>query len=216
MVLGIAVVFALVSMSVHDDDTGPAAPADPAVQRTADAWNARAIDSVVGLLRTGNVVLRMGVGADSRIVAQMNQHDKAYSHCGIVMVEGGYPFVYHSIGGEDNPDARLRRDSACSFFSPRHNTGIAVIGYDHTAATVITLRQVVTTLYRQRPRFDMKFDLATDDQLYCSEFVYKAITRAVHDTGYLHTTYVLGHTIVGIDDLYLNSHARMVCAVRYK
>jgi hypothetical protein len=187
-----------------------------AIRRGAVQWNNHAVDSAVKALRSGYVVLRMGQGADSRLLAQINRKEKSYSHCGIVMVENGYPFVYHSIGGEDNPDERMRRDSAKFFFSPLHNTGFAIVRYDYTAGKVDELQQVVREYYALRPKFDMQFDLATDDKLYCSEFVYKAISRVMNDAEYIPVTTALNHTFVGIDDLYLNKHASRLLELKFR
>lgn len=185
----------------------------PSVQVVPKAINApdrKTVDTAVSLLRSGYLVLRMGLGADSRILAEMNQQNKSYSHCGLVMIEDGYPFVYHSIGGEDNPDERLRRDSAKFFFSPLHNTAIAIVRYDLSNEQLTELQKIVRSYYLQRPKFDMKFDLATDDKLYCAEFVYKAVIKAVRDTAYISTTSVAGLRFVGVDNLFINPHAHMV------
>jgi len=184
--------------------------------RDANRWNKHVIDSAVSLLKSGNIVLRSGLGADSYLLAQMNRKNKTYSHCGIVMVEHGYPFVYHSIGGEDNPDERLRRDSAVFFFSPLHNSGLAIVQYDFDEVQQNALKNVVSQYYKERPKFDMKFDLQTDDKLYCAEFVYKAINKATRDPGYIKPTSVLGFTFVGTDDLFVNSHAHIIWQIRYK
>lgn len=188
----------------------------PAIVRATNTWNKHIVDTAVSLLRSGYIVLRRGLGADSYMLAEMNRRNKTYSHCGIVMVEQGYPFIYHSIGGEDNPDERLRRDSANFFCSPRHNTHLAVIRYSLDTEQVSSLKQVVAAYYQQRPRFDMKFDLATDDKLYCSEFIYKAVNKAVGDTGYIGTSVLLKRRQVGIDDLFMNSHASVVWEVKFK
>ena len=132
------------------------------------------------------------------------------------MIENGYPFVYHSIGGEDNPDERLRRDSASFFFSPLHNMGLGIIRYDLSAGQITQLGKVVRDYYAQRPRFDMKFDLSTDDQLYCSEFVYKALCRTTADTSYIGRSYHLKKPYIGIDDLYGSDHATFIWKMRYK
>jgi hypothetical protein len=168
----------------------------------------RVSQAVIPLLRSGYIVLRSGNGADSYLLSRMNQKDKTYSHCGIVMIEHGYPFVYHSIGGEDNPDERLRRDSAQYFFSTMHNKGFAVVQYDYDTATIENIRHIVSSYYSRRPRFDLKFDLQTDDKLYCSEFVYKVLNQAI--PGYISPTTCLGRTFVGIDDLFMNRHAHMI------
>lgn len=181
-----------------------------------DLWNKHIVDTAVSLLKNGDIVLRTGIGPDSYLLCQMNQKDKTYSHCGIVMIENGYPFVYHSIGGEDNPDERLRRDSASFFFSPQHNMGLGIIRYDLSNGQIAQLGKIVRDYYAQRPRFDMKFDLSTDDQLYCSEFVYKALCRATLDTSFISKSYHLKKPYIGIDDLYGNSHATFIWKMRYK
>ena len=182
----------------------------------AAALNHSIVDTAVSLLHSGYIVLRMGRGADSYLLSQFNRKSKAYSHCGIVMVENGYPFVYHSIGGEDNPDERLRRDSASFLFSPAHNSAIAIVQYDFDATALERLKDVTLGFYGLRPKFDMKFDLASDDQLYCAEFVCKAINRAMNDPNYIHTTSFMGLNFVGVDDLFMNEHCHFIWQTRYK
>ncbi len=213
--VAVAGVLALVSMRGRSSVPGPAATVAPAETKAA-IWNGHAIDSVVRLLRQGQVVLRMGTGAQSLMLAHINRRDKSYSHCGIVIMENGYPFVYHSIGGEDNPDARLRRDSAHRFFSPSYNSGIAAVQYDLSDYQQAALYKVVKNYFARRPRFDLQFDLATDDKLYCTEFVYKAITKATADTSFIPISEALGRRFVGTDDLWQNSHASLIWQVRFK
>ena len=189
---------------------------DSTEYHAACVYNKHLVDSAVSMLHTGNIVLRMGHGADSKLLSELNARDKSFSHCGIVMVENGYPFVYHSIGGEDNPDERLRRDSAGFFFSPFNNSAIAIVHFDFKERDISELRNVVTGFYKARPRFDMKFDLATDDLLYCSEFVYTALNKAMKDTGYIAATTLLGHRFVGIDDIFMNDHANIVWRIKFK
>ncbi len=201
--------------SCHQPQPKPTA-IEGAVKKEADTINKHLVDTAVSLLRSGYIVLRMGLGADSRLLAQMNRKNKSYSHCGIVMVENGYPFVYHSIGGENNPDERLRRDSANFFFSPVYNTAIAVVRYDLDPGRLGELGNIVREYYKRRPKFDMKFDLRTDDKLYCSEFVFKAVNKAAHDTAYIGTTSVAGLRFVGTDNLFVNPHAHMVWQTAFK
>jgi hypothetical protein len=216
LLAAVSVLLMLVSMGIAKNTGVQPAATNTTAHHSAMAWNQQAIDSAVKQLGTGNVVLRMGTGAYSHLLAQMNQTNKSYSHCGIVMVENGYPFVYHSIGGEDNPDARLRKDSASRFFSAQHNTAIAIVQYGFTPTQQQALIQVVNGYYRKRPRFDTRFDLSTDDDLYCTEFVYKAITAATADTGYIPTTSAIRHRYIGTDNLYVNDHANLVWQVKFK
>jgi hypothetical protein len=186
------------------------------VARSQNSWNRRAVDSGISLLKTGDIVVRTGVDISSYMLSQMNRTNKTYSHCGIVMIEHGYPFVYHSIGGEDNPDARLRRDSASFFFSPYNNMGFGIARYDMTDSNISKLGKIVRQYYREGRKFDMAFDLKTDDRLYCAEFVYKAVNRATGDSTYIKPVTVLGYHFVGIDNLIINPHAHFIWQVKYK
>ncbi len=189
---------------------------DSVVLKSVEEYNIKAVDTAVSLLKSGYIVLRMGQGADSYLLAQLNQKNKSFSHCGIVFIENGYPFVYHSIGGEDNPDEILRRDSANFFFSPKHNLALAIIQYDFNLQCINQLENIVIEYYNKKPKFDLQFDLKTDDKLYCAEFVYKALNKAMNDTGYIKTTTLLGCTFVGIDNLFLNNHANIIWQTKFK
>lgn len=180
------------------------------------ANNLRAMDTLIAQLKTGDVVLRAGNGPFSYMLANINQKDKSYSHCGIVVIEEGYPFVYHCIGGEDNTEERLRRDSVTFFFSPERNMGIAAVRYDMQTDVIARFATIVHDYYKLRPIFDPKFDLATDNELYCSEFVYKAVSRAVNDSAYIPKSYGYSRAYIGIDDLYLNPHATILAKVSYR
>jgi len=185
-------------------------------ERKNNAWNKKAVDSGISLLRSGDIVLRTGIDVSSYLLSQMNQSNKTFSHCGIVMIENGYPFVYHSIGGEDNPNARLRRDSAIFFFSPYNNMGFGIARYDLPADKITNLGTVVRQYYKEGRMFDMDFDLKTDDRLYCAEFVYKAVNAASGDSTYIKPTSVLGYRFVGVDNLFVNPHAHLVWQVKFK
>lgn len=187
-----------------------------ALASTNKRYNATQIAAAIAQLHTGDVTLRRGRGPDSYILAHLNLKDQTYSHCGIVVVENGYPFVYHSIGGEDNPDERLRRDSANVFFAAWHNYGIATVRYNLTNYALDSLVKIVHRLYAAKPLFDLDFNLSNDDRLYCSEMVYKVLIKATQDTGFIPKSIGHGRVFVGIDDLYSNSSAHFITKVNFK
>lgn len=184
--------------------------------RAANPQNHRMVDSAINLLRTGDLVVRTGADMTSYMFSQMNQRDKTFSHCGLVIIEDGKPFIYHSIGGEDNPDEELRRDDAHFWFSPANNLGLGVVRLIDDTAKVPVLVSAIHQLHKEKIKFDMQFDLATDDRLYCAEFVYKVVNQSMSDPEYLTPTRFMGYTYVGIDDLFLNRHATLVCSLRFK
>lgn len=185
-------------------------------KRINNPENIRLVDTANAILKTGDVVLRTGADVTSYMFSQMNHQDKTFSHCGIVIVEHGYPFVYHAIGGEDNPDEALRRDSIKFWLSPDNNLGYGIVRFPFTNTAIQSLTKEVYKFYNEKVRFDMKFDLKTDDRLYCAEFCYKAINHAMNDSQYLKPITVLGYRYIGVDNIYLNNHAKLIWKVRYK
>jgi len=184
--------------------------------RASNTWNKQEVDSAIRLLQDGDLVLRRGIDISSYLLCKMNRRDQSYSHCGLVMMEHGYPFVYHSIGGEDNPDEEMRRDSALLFFSPAQNLNFGVARYQLSDTEKCKLSQTIKQFYTEHRKFDMDFDLKSDDRLYCSEFVYKALRIASNDSYYIVPTHTANYTFAGIDDLYLNPHARLILQVKFK
>jgi hypothetical protein len=185
-------------------------------EKVANPVNIHMIDSGIHMLQQGDIVVRTGNDITSTMFLKMNQTDKTYSHCGIVMMENGYPFIYHSIGGEDNPDETLRRDSASFWFSPRHNMGFGILRFNFTSAQADSLKHIVRQYYAAKKKFDLNFDLRDDCKLYCAEFVYNAINYAMADTGFIKTTRWMGKEYVAIDNFTLNPNAHLICQVRYK
>jgi hypothetical protein len=207
------------AVAINGKSNVPVAPPSHALQpinkSAVDKWNNNAIDSTIALLHTGDVALRMGMGADSYLLSQLNHRDKRYSHCGIVVIEGGKPYIYHCIGGEDNPDERMRRDAAPRFFSSTNNTAIAIARFDNNGDQTNKLINALLQYYHKRPLFDMKFDLASDDKLYCSELVYKCLRKARPDMPLTLTQGITGR-YVAPDNLYTNDHASFVRQIKFK
>jgi hypothetical protein len=160
------------------------------------------VDSAILLVQHGDMVFRRGADAISELFSNCNLVDKSYSHCGIVLRAHDTAWVYHCIGGEDNPEARMRRENLKDFFDPRKTLRIGVYGMPLSALQVHTLDSAVRAMYLQKPKFDMQFDLTTDSQLYCAEFLYKAYRKAVNDSIFA-TTSIGGRTLICPDNIFL-------------
>jgi len=132
------------------------------------------------LVKTGDLILRTGRDFTSETMRLLSLTDKTYSHCGIASIEHDTLFVYHSIGGEWNPNQKLRRDPFEFFCNPYENRGFGIFRYKLTALENSNLINVIHTFYKEKIKFDMQFSLATNDRMYCSEFVYKSISKAIN------------------------------------
>lgn len=181
----------------------------------ANPYNLHLIDSCKNLLQNGDIVVRTGNDMTSEMFREANSKDKTYSHCGIVLIEDGQPYIYHSIGGEDNPDEILRRDNMRTWASPLHNSGFGILRYRFTPAQVDSLAAITRGYYNQHKKFDMQFDITNDDKLYCAELLYQAINKSLKKA-VIKPTQRLGYTYVAIDDITQNSYCDWICQVRFK
>ncbi len=190
--------------------------ADSALHREWKEVNFRMVDTLTAQLQTGDIALRTGADATSHMLRRMNQKAQTYSHCGIVVIESGVPFVYHSIGGEDNPNAQMRRETALRFFHPLSNEGGGLYRLLLLPAEKEKLVATVQQWYREGRGFDMDFDLATDTQLYCAEMVYKAFQSACRQKPPFTQSKVGGFTYVAVDDLYGSGAGKLIWQFQFR
>lgn len=161
------------------------------------------VHQVKNLVKSGDLILRTGKDFTSELMRRLSQNDKTYSHCGIASWEKDTLFVYHAIGGEWNPDQKLRRDRFEFFCNPYENRGIGIFRYRVNELQRKKIIRKAHYFYRQGVIWDMQFDLASDDRMYCSEFVFKTIGKAASDSVILGTTTLDNHTFVAIDNLFV-------------
>ena len=156
------------------------------------------------MVKQGDLIVRTGRDFTSETMRQLSSQDKTYSHCGIASIEHDSLFVYHSIGGEWNPDQKLRRDPFEIFCNPFENRGFGIFRYKLSPEENARLISVVQKFYKQGIMFDMQFDLASDERMYCTEFVYKAVEEASHNKISLSTTTFNHLKFVAPDNLFIN------------
>lgn len=174
------------------------------------AANYERIQSIRPLLRSGDMIFRNGNDEVSRAARSFNRKDSSYSHCGLLMVEHDSIFVYHALGGAYNPSQKLLRQPLDSFCNPAENNAIGIYRYPLQPDQQQKLEKVVREYYRAGIRFDLYFNFRTDDKMYCAEFVFKSLNRAVDSalTGYVRLdTLPFGVTT---DDLFLHPASRLV------
>lgn len=172
------------------------------------------LSAIRRLIRNGDLVTRTGNDFTSESLRSLNRRNKTYSHCGIASIEHDTVFVYHALGGDFNPDQKIRRDPFELFAEPYNNKGTGIFRFhlpdSITSSFAITARQY----YLSDITFDMDFDLLTDNKMYCSEFVYKSLLKA----GKLHFnhSHIGDFEFIGVDDLCLHSDCKPIAQIVYK
>lgn len=168
------------------------------------------------IIKNGDIITRTGNDFTSQSLRSLNQRDKTYSHCGIASVEHDSVFVYHALGGEWNPNEKLRRDALEIFAEPYSNNGIAVFRFTSIAKNPAPLLRTVRQYYAAGLPFDMEFDLATEDRMYCAEFVCKALQCASNDSLQFSRSKIKDFEFVGVDDIFLHKQCSKLAEIVYK
>lgn len=170
----------------------------------------RAISENKYLVKDGDLILRTGRDFTSEIMRKLSTIDNTFSHCGIASWEHDSLFVYHALGGEWNPDQKIRRDEFRIFCNPYENRGFGIYRYLINEQQRFQLVAQAREYYRDEIKFDMKFDLASDDKMYCSEYVYKIIQKSVGDFVKLKTTTLNNVEFIAIDNLFKNPYCKEI------
>lgn len=180
-------------------------------QRIDEAYTQ--INSTAALIHTGDLITRTGNDFTSESLRMLNRQDKTYSHCGIASIENDSVFVYHALGGEFNPDQKIRRDALQLFAEPYDNRGIGIYRYDISRKDINALMLRVKNLFESGVMFDMQFDLQTDERMYCAEFVYKCYQNG---TALRFTqSHINDFVFIGVDDLFKHPLCKPVKSIRY-
>ncbi|HEY6506260.1 MAG TPA: YiiX/YebB-like N1pC/P60 family cysteine hydrolase [Chitinophagaceae bacterium] len=187
------------------------------------------------LLKEGDLVVRLNNDPVSRYIKNFSRQDKSYSHAGIVLFENGIPYIYHIVNGEENPGEKLRKDLLSSYCAPRKNRAFGIFRYDMNDKEIKKLKEVITGWYAKGIQFETAFNLKTDDKMYCSEMVMKALVKATRKRILIETVkptaaeagvlsvhlrlpfaYTNSIRVVPIDNLYLNPSCHMIKEYNFK
>jgi len=167
-------------------------------------------------IQTGDLVTRTGNDFTSQSLRKLCQRDQTYSHCGIASIENDTLFIYHAMGGEWNPDEKLRRDPWFLFAEPYSNNGVGLFRFNLPDTTIKKLVAVTQQFYKDGLTFDMKFDLQTDDKMYCAEFIYKSYLKASNGKMAFHKSRIGDFEFIGPDDIFLHPLCKRKAEIVYK
>ncbi|WP_447639812.1 MULTISPECIES: hypothetical protein [Chitinophagaceae] len=172
-------------------------------------------DTARHLIRTGDIVTRTGNDFTSSALRKLNKTDQTYSHTGIASIERGIIYVYHAVGGEVNPNEKLRRDLLSQYVNGYGNQGFGIFRFGWDNATAVKIQQQAQLFYKQGILFDMAFDLKTDGKMYCTEFVAKTIGKILHKPDFFRSDTISGKVYLAPDCIFLHPDCREIKRLRY-
>jgi hypothetical protein len=138
----------------------------------------QAITKAYTLLKPGDLITRTDNDWVSISIRNLCDSDKTYSHCGMIFETNGKKEVWHIITGDENKSGLIQKESFESFVNPNKKSGFGVFRYNLAASEIDSARKIIETFVEQKIVFDNNFDIDSNDKLYCSEMLYKAIKQA--------------------------------------
>lgn len=173
---------------------------NPLIVKTARYAGSSIPDS---LFQSGDLIFRDGRGFISMAFRKLSLKDPRYSHAGIIHREAGEIYVYHVLGGEGGSCNTMRKEPLVSFCSPFQSNGFGVYRTDQDADRIDSLASV---FFNRKIEFDEAFDLVSDEKMYCTELVYKILTRVSGIDNFLPLTTLSGVRYESCDNIYLSPH----------
>ncbi len=154
-------------------------------------------------LQTGDLVFRKGKGIISDFFAQASESEKLYSHVGVLVMKNEIPYVYHLLGTGESGKSGLKIETLSSFCNGSQNNGFALYRNKNLGGKPDLVESYLEAVNKSRVVFDEHFDLATDDEQYCTEMIYKMILSLTGKQ--LPISIFKGQQFVSIDNLYFNT-----------
>jgi hypothetical protein len=165
------------------------------------------------LFNSGDLIFRDGRGYISNAFRKLSRTDPRYSHAGIIHRENGKVYVYHLIGGEDNKNNKMKKDDLDDFINPLQANSFGIYRCDLDGNKIDSIASIY---FKQQIVFDADFNLSTDDKMYCTEFLYKILTKVSGKENYLPLTVLPGMKYVACDNIYLSSHSKNIYSLNYE
>jgi hypothetical protein len=188
-----------------------------AYKRESNNANCQAVRKAEKKLMPCMLVFRRGADGISDLFSKMNQKDQTFSHCGILLNDQDSLWIYHSIGGEDNPDQVIKKENFVTFTHPQNNLGFGLMQFPFTIQEQFNLDSIIKKWYAEKRTFDMDFKLDNDERkMYCVEFIYKAIQLAKNDSTYFSTSKAKDFVYVAPDDILLHKDGERIIEKMYE
>jgi hypothetical protein len=147
-------------------------------KKTAKPENQQQIDSIKSIAKEGDIIFRGGTDIESNIIRDFSYKDKRFSHCGIILKTVNGLEVSHILGGTTHPDGSILSEPIEDFLSYPENESAAIFGTDLTIGEINSVSCFLDSLRKAKVTFDLRFNLFTKQQLYCTEMLIDALRFA--------------------------------------
>lgn len=165
-------------------------------EASTDGLSARAFAAA----RPGDVLFKDGGGFWGGLAARFSSNDDGYGHVGIVAAaDDGGLVVIHAGGDPVSQDGRVQKTPFDSFIGASRAIGLYRPALDE-AALSRALDYAERAAVRAAP-FDAAFSLETEDALYCTELIWRALTAGAGEDAAPNKSMRAGKVYIALDDL---------------
>ena len=136
------------------------------------------IDFINNIAAEGDIIFRGGTDIESNIIRDFSYQDKLFSHSGILIKEGNKLMVTHILGGSTNPQGSILSQPIQQFLSYPDNESAGIYTTGLSKQELIKVSAFLDSLKKINVTFDLRFNLFTKQQLYCTEVLIDALCFA--------------------------------------
>ena len=124
-------------------------------------------------LRDGDVIFRRGRSIESFGVC-VASNDMSFSHVGIVHKSANELCVIHIVPEEKDVSSIVKNEPLKSFLDPGQSSCFGIYRTNYNENQIANMLERTKDFFNNQCHFDNKYDLESDNLLYCSELVVKA------------------------------------------
>lgn len=151
---------------------------------------------------SGDLAFRRQGGLVSELARKLSPSEQRFSHVGVVILDEDGPRVIHAVSDDSKAFDGVVIETMTAFYEESSDGALyrLPLSGDQRA----TLAANAKALARSRIPFDDDFDMATNDRLYCTEFVAKLVNAVAEKPLFQSSRAVGGRAYMPLDALYLN------------
>jgi hypothetical protein len=139
------------------------------------------IDNLKNMAEEGDLIVRLGDDMLSYSIKFLSETDHSYSHAGIIVKEGSQKKVLH-ITPDTAVHDLIQSIAIDSFIDPKKNLVAGLYRFQLSSAEKALFLERLHSYEKQGVKFDRKYDVKTDNYLYCSELIAKSLATATNNT----------------------------------
>jgi hypothetical protein len=125
-------------------------------------------------LHDGDLILRCGRSTESFAVYLADSNSE-FTHIGIISIENNIPYVIHAVPSETN---LILKEKLTSFINSKNCSKFAIYRANLKDGTLTTVALEAQKIFNSKYTFDNRYDLNTNNKLYCTELVLKSFKNA--------------------------------------